>query len=153
MPRTKKGAYTPQQFAYAKRIFSGQGKNRKQIALDVGFAPSVANNVLNNVERSVGFHAAMAKLAHDSNNVALAVMEELQARGFEDFSNKDLVGALNAIAGAWSRFNPEAKKDNPEGEGKNRLRTIVMNHIESQTVNTGDIHEALPAPNNEHATD
>ncbi len=147
MPRTKKGQSTPRQVAYANRIFGGQGISRKQIALDVGYPPSVANLVKEKIESSVGFHAAMAKLAADSNNIALAAMHEFQVRGFKDFSNKDLVGALNAIGSAWSRFNHQQERVSSNSESKgNRLRTIVMNHIENQTLNTGAIHEAIPAP-------
>ncbi len=142
---------TPQQVAYARRVWSGQGIDKKQMALDVGYSPSVANSVVSKVESRPGFNNAMAKLAADSGHIALSVMHELKARGFEDFSNKDLVGALNAIAGAWDRFNKgliESVK--PADNGKNRLRTVVLQRIENQTnispapaLNMAD--EAIPA--------
>lgn len=137
MPRTKKGECTPRQMAYARRIFDGKGVNRKQIALDVGYTPAMANNILAKVESSVGFNSAMMKLAADSNNLALAAMHEFKVRGFKDFSNKDLVGALNAIGGAWAKFN-ERNRDREGGDREskgNKLRTIVMQHIENQTMN------------------
>lgn len=146
MPRTKKGQATMMQVAYARRVFGGQGVDRKQIALDVGYSPSVANVVKKKIEDSVGFNSAMAKLAADSNNVALAALHEFKVRGFNEFSNKDLVGALNAIGNAWSRFNPEAKaKRDDDNPGKNRLRTIVMNRIENQTINAGPTITEVPA--------
>lgn len=141
MPRTRKGASTPRQFAYARRLFGGQGVDRKQIALDVGYTPTMANHVKEKIESTVGFHSAMAKLAADSNNVALSVMHELQSRGFENFSNKDLIGALNAIGNAWSKFNQKALEREGDRPEKNRLRTVVMQHIENQTLNTGPIRE------------
>jgi len=145
MPRTRKGESTPRQFAYARRLFGGKGKDRKQIALDVGYTPTMANHVKEKIESTVGFNSAMMKLAADSNNVALAALHEFKIRGFDTFSNKDLVGALNAIGNAWSRFNPEARKRGDEdNQSKNRLRTVVMQHIENQTLNTGPIQEALP---------
>lgn len=135
MPRTKKGQSTPRQVAYARRVFNGDGVSRKQIALDVGYPPSMANLVKEKIESTVGFNAAMMKLAADSNNVALAALHEFQVRGFSEFSNKDLVAALNAIGNAWAKFN-ERNKPREESESKgNKLRTIVMQHIENQTMN------------------
>lgn len=144
MPRTKKGQSSPRQVAYARRVFGGQGVSRQQIALDVGFAPSTARVPMQKIESTVGFNAAMMKLATDSNNVALAALHEFKVRGFNEFSNKDLVGALNAIGNAWSRFNPEARarKNDDESNSKNRLRTVVLQQIENQTINTGEIIEA-----------
>lgn len=136
MPRTKKGESTPRQVAYARRVWAGQGKDRKQIALDVGYPPSMANNILAKVESTVGFNAAMMQLAADSNNLALAAMHEFKVRGFTEFSNKDLVGALNAIGGAWAKFNERNREGGEARESKgNKLRTIVMQHIENQTMN------------------
>ena len=121
------------QIAYARRVFGGQGKCKKQIALDVGYSPNVANSISSHIENQPGFHNAMAVLARDSNNLALEAMSEFKARGFKDFSNKDLVGALNAIGSAWSRFNTPAKDPNAPAS-TNRLRTVILQQIENQTV-------------------
>jgi hypothetical protein len=133
MKITHKGA-SMKQMAYARRVFGGQGKCKKQIALDCGYSPNVANSISSHIENKPGFNSAMAALAVDSNNLALAAMHEFKARGFKDFSNKDLVGALNAIGSAWSRFN--APPPNPRGDGQsnNRLRTVILQQIENQTV-------------------
>lgn len=121
------------QMAYARKLLGAQGDSKKSIALDVGYSPNVANSVMQHIESKPGFHNAMAALAIDSNNLALAAMHEFQARGFKDFSNKDLVGALNAIGSAWSRFNAVPKEKNPSERG-NKLRTVILNQIENQTV-------------------
>ena len=126
------------QLAYARRIFGAQGIDKKHIALDVGYSPNVANSISSHIENKPGFNNAMAALAVDSNNLALAAMHEFKARGFKDFSNKELVGALNAIGSAWSRFN-QAPKDpsinlNPRG---NKLRTVILQQVENQTLTTG----------------
>jgi len=147
MPRTRKGEATPRQFAYAQRLFGGKGKCKKQIALDVGYTENAANSIKSKIENTVGFHSAIAQLAVDSNNVALAALHEFKVRGFDGFSNKDLVGALNAIGNAWSKFNPEARKKGEDDSKGNKLRTVVMQHIENQTLNTGNILEA-PVVNN-----
>ena len=130
MKISKKGS-SLKQIAYARRIFGGQGKCKKQIALDVGYSPNVANSISSHIENQPGFHNAMAVLARDSNNLALEAMSEFKARGFKDFSNKDLVGALNAIGGAWSRFNAPLKEGNGKTDG-NKLRAIVVHQAEKE---------------------
>lgn len=129
---SRKGS-TPKQLAYARRVFGAQGKDKKQIALDVGYSSNVARSVKSHIEDTQGFNNAMTALAKDSNNLALAAMHEFKARGFEDFSNKDLVGALNAIGGAWSRFNTVPKEKNNTESG-NKLRTVILQQIENQNV-------------------
>jgi hypothetical protein len=134
MKISKKGS-SMKQIAYARRIFGGQGKCKKQVALEVGYSPNVANSISSHIENQPGFHNAMAVLARDSNNIALEVMSQFKARGFDDFSNKDLVGALNAIASAWSRFNTPAEDPNRgDNPGNNKLRTVILNQIENQTI-------------------
>ncbi len=122
------------QTAYAKRIWSGQGTSKKQIARDVGYSPAVANSAISKIESRPGFNNAMARLATDSGNIALAAMHELKSRGFKDFSNGELISSLNAISQAWDRFNKgliESQK--PEDNGKNRLRTVILQRIDNQT--------------------
>ena len=113
------------QMAYAKRLLGGQGESKKQMALNSGYSPYVANSISSHIENKPGFNHAMSKLALDSNNLALSAMHEFKARGFKDFTNKELVGALNAIGNAWSKFNaqPKNKSENPSG---NKLRTVVL---------------------------
>jgi len=124
--------------AYARRMFQGEGLNKKQVALDVGYSPNVARSVRSHIENKAGFNNAMAALAVDSNNLALAAMHEFKARGFEDFSNKDLVGALNAIGSAWAKFNNAIPKENGNTGGTNKLRNVILQQIENQTLIQGD---------------
>lgn len=119
--------------AYATKLWGGQGKTKRQVALEVGFTPSTANSAVK-IEGTKGYQLAVAKLAKESNNLAVAVMAEFKARGFRDFSNKDLVGALNAVGNAWSKFNPENKIKKDEREGGNRLRTVIMQRVENQVI-------------------
>lgn len=144
MTRVKKGASTPQQLAYARRIFSGQGESKKQIALDVGYSMNTANS-LTRVENTQGFHNAMYRLAAESNNLAMAIMHEFASRGVEDFSNKDLVGALNAIGGAWSKFNSgNLKEVEDNASSKNKLRTIILQRVENQTIESPQVKTPIP---------
>lgn len=138
MVRIKKNESTPMQTAYARRVWAGAGKDRKHIALDVGYSPAVANAIIQKIESKPGFNNAMAKLAAESNGMALSVLHEFKARGLKDFSNKDLVGALNAIGGAWQKFNSgfQRNMDGPGTKlGSNRLRSIILQRVENQTVN------------------
>ena len=133
------------QVAYARRAWGAKGSDKKQIALDVGYSPSVANSVVSKIESRPGFNNAMAKLAAESNNLALTIMHEFKARGVKDFSDKDLISALNAISGAWDRFNKgliESVK--PADDGKNRLKTVILQNIQKQ-VNVSGPEEAATA--------
>jgi len=124
---------TPQQLAYARRIFGGKGTSKQEIALDCGYSPNVSRSIKTHIENTKGFNNAMTALAADSNNLALAAMHEFKARGFEGFSNKELVGALNAIGNAWAKFNtiPEAKEKKPSN---NKLRTVILQQVENQII-------------------
>ncbi len=125
------------QMAYARQLLGAQGVSKKQIALNCGYSPTTANSISSHIENKPGFNYAMSQLAVDSNNLALAAMHEFKARGFKDFSNKDLIGALNAIGSAWSKFNAMPKEKEKPQEG-NKLRTVILQQIENQTLNTKD---------------
>lgn len=122
------------QLAYAKNILGGKSPSKKIAALNSGYSPAVANSVATHIEKTKGFNNAMAKLAHQSNNLAMEAMHEFKARGFKDFSDKNLIGALNAIGSAWTRFNESGRKPNQENPTGNRLRTVVLQQIENQNV-------------------
>jgi len=139
------------QLAYAKGILGATNTSKKDIALDVGYSPYVANSVSSHIENKPGFHNAMAALAVDSNNLALAAMHEFKARGFQDFSNKDLVGALNAIGSAWSKFNVIPKEKAPS-ENSNKLRTVILQQVENQTITPGNIPDTPTTPGTDGAS-
>lgn len=142
MVYVKKRHYTMKQMAYARRLFGGDGVSKKQIALDAGYSPYVSNSISSHIENQPGFHNAMAALAIDSNNLALAAMHEMKSRGFKDFSNKELTSALNAIGGAWSRFNaPLAKSPHDGNRAANKLRTVILQQVENQTITSGRVDE------------
>jgi len=121
--------------AYAKQLLGAQGTSKKQIALNCGYSPYVANSISSHIENKPGFNYAMTQLAVDSNNLALAAMSEFKARGFHEFSNKDLIGALNAIGNAWSKFNVQPKEKDLHPSG-NKLRTVILQQIENQVLTT-----------------
>ena len=130
MNLTKKGSSFKQQ-AYARRLFGGQGQSKTEMALNSGYSPHVARSVVSHIENSPGFHNAMAQLAYESNNLAMAAMHEFEARGFSDFSNKEMVSALTAIANAWSKFTSPVK-DAAKKDSTNKLRTVILKQLEVQ---------------------
>ena len=143
--RLGKRTSTMKQMAYARQILGGEGTSKQQCARNAGYSPSVSRSISKHIEESQGFKNAMAVLARDSNNLALAAMEEFKARGFKDFKNNELIAALNAISSAWARFNEaqQPKKDaTPKG---NLLRTVVLQQVENQNI-TNDAHNPVPNP-------
>lgn len=133
MVKIKKTGSTVKQIAYAQRVWGANGRTREEIALDIGYSQAVAKSPGQKIEKTLGFHNAMVKLASESNNLALAAMHEFKARGFKNFSDKDLIGSLNAIANAWSKFNRQ-EGGNKKEEKTNRLRTVVLQNVENQTI-------------------
>lgn len=145
----RKNSSTPKQIAYARRMWGGELLNKKQLAIDVGYSPSTANNAGLKIEKSRGFNNAMATLAAESNDLALTIMHEFKARGVNSFSNKDLIGSLNAIGNAWGRFNTALTKHNdmtgPNTKlGQNKLRTVILQQVENQTILPQTPIEVLP---------
>jgi len=136
MKRPANGS-TPKQYAYATRLLNGGegAQSKKEIARSVGFSPSVANNVKNKIENTVGYHNAMHKLAQESNNLMLSILSEFQTRGLNTFDNKELLTAVGIIGNAWEKFN---KSDEPD-KGKNDvnpLKQVIMKRriIQTETV-------------------
>ncbi len=139
----KRKGSTIQQAAYARRIFSGDGISKRQIALDVGYGLSAAGDPHRAIEKTKGYNNAMARLAADAGNLALCAIAEFNARGFKEFSNSEMTRALTAISNAWSKFNaPLNGKDpyNPteKQQSTNKLRTIIHQRIEHQVINTNE---------------
>lgn len=141
--KIQKNGSSMKQIAYARRVFGAQGTSKKNIALDVGYSKAVSNSIKSKIESRPGFNNAMAKLAVDSNNLVLEIMSEFKARGFEDYSNKDLNGAMNAITNAWTKFNGAEKPKDDPNKNQNRLRTVILQRVDNQVVNTSQ--KILPA--------
>lgn len=130
MKRTKSGS-TIKQYAYATRRLNGQGRSKKEIALLSGFSKSVAENAKHKIEETEGYQNAVISLAHDSNNLLLAVFAEFKARGLSNFTNADLTKALNAISGAWDRIEKSRAPDKMKTPESNRLRGIFTRTTET----------------------
>lgn len=132
MKRPTRGS-TVKQFAYAQMRLTGQGETKKEIARKVGYSPTVANNARNKIETTEGYQNAVIELAAKSNNVVLKILAEFESRDLGEYSNKDLNGALNAIGGAWEKFN-KVRAPNDPGKGGNPLRKVLLQRVENQTI-------------------
>lgn len=132
MKRPRAGS-TLKQSAFARKLLNAEGGSKKEIALSVGYSKNTANKTMEKIETSEGFHNAVIKLAHESNNLILAVMSEYKARGLTNFSNKDLNGALNAIGAAWDKLNKH-RAPNDSRSPENPIKKVIMQKIENQNI-------------------
>lgn len=143
-----KGGSTIRQKNYALKAFAGTCRTKKEAALDVGYPSNVASSVKSKIENTKGYKNAMIEILTESDNLVLNIMGEFKRRGFEEFSNRDLTRSIEAIGNAWSKFNGinDAAKKVREEETHNKLRTVVLQQIEHQTVNNNVPTEVKQEP-------
>jgi hypothetical protein len=134
MKRPANGS-TPRQYAYANKLLNGDGLSKKDIARSVGFSPSLARNPKQKIESTEGFHNAIIELATKSNNILVAALHEYEARGFKKFTPGELATAVSTIMSVWEKFDKKLNPPEKEGGGTNKLRSIVLQRIENQTMN------------------
>ncbi len=127
---------TKRQWLYAQNRLNPAFKTKKEALMASGYPLATAQKPAN-VENSEGVMIASAHLAADAGNLALAAMEEFKVRGFDSFSDGDLIKALNAIANAYAKFLPKEQKPD---DGMNVLREILLQRkaIEVTVDNTVD---------------
>ncbi len=144
---------TPKQFAYATRMLNGQADSKKEAALLSGFSMSVAENAHAKIEKTEGYHNAMEQLALKSNNLMLAALSQFEARGLKDFSNKELIAALNAIGSAWERVEKVRNPNKDPLDGKNRLAGIFKRTTVTETAVIPPVSEEPAPPVSRETTD
>ena len=132
MKRAKNG-YTRKQYAYAQNNLSGNGESKREIALRSGYTLNSANSVMSKIEQTQGYSNAMSALASDTGNVALKVYHSLKNRDLDKESVPVLLKAIDTLANAWEKFTPKQSDDSGQ---PNRLRGIILQHVEQQTINT-----------------
>lgn len=140
MKRSRRGS-TIKQYAYATRMMNGQATSKKEAALLSGFSMSVSENVKNKIEDTEGYRNAIGALAAESNNLLVSVMMEFKSRGLKEFSNKDLVSAMNAITSAWSKIDEKRAPNRMQTPEGNPLRAVFMKKTETLT-----LEPAAPQP-------
>lgn len=137
------------QYAYAtRRLSPGKAASKKEIALLSGYSMTMANNIKAKVEDTDGYKNALTVLGQESNNLLLEVLNQFKVRGLTEFSNADLVKALNAITGAWDRIEGRRAPARMKTEEGNPLRGVFQRRVETQTVTLEPIHarQVIPAP-------
>lgn len=85
-------------------------RSKRQVALDAGFSESTAR-VPRSIENKAGFKLAMAQLAGETENVAMKLMFELQARDLSKMNNQDLLRSLDVISRAHERFTSQLTRN------------------------------------------
>ena len=138
MKRMKNG-YTRKQYAYAQRSLA-PARTKKEDALAVGYAPSVANNALARIENTEGYANAIGALASDAGNITLKFMAHLK---HADISKMDVATAmtqLEKIAAVFERLTTPMKKET-ESKGVNPLRAIILEHVTAR-----DAEPMTPTP-------
>lgn len=133
MKRPQNGS-TIKQIAYATRLMGGRGSSKKEIAKLSGYSTAVAENAKYKIESTEGYKNAMLHLAQKSNNLLMSIMLEFETRGFKDFSNKDLVSAINAVTGAWDKIDSKRAIPMMKNPETNPLRKTFTERVETRTV-------------------
>lgn len=110
-----------------------------------GYTKSMAENAKNKIENTDGYKNAVANLAHKSNNLLLAVMNEFEVRGLTEFSNKDLVSAMNAISSAWDRIDTKRAPNLLKTAEGNPLRAVFMERSVTRTATLEPVPSEAPA--------
>lgn len=132
MKRTRNGS-TPRQYAYAVKKLSGDGKSRRQIALSVGYAPSVANKAVEKVETTEGYANAVMELANETGAGILGAIKRLHKEKIPEMDAKDLLETVKVLTSAWSTFTAPLKQDTDKALP---YKALLLQHVEQQTINT-----------------
>lgn len=124
----KRHGSTPKQWAYARNKVGAVANTKEELARLAGYSPYVARSVGSKIEKTQGYKNALTELSMQSNSILLRVLGEFERRDLEEFSNKDIISAVNAITSAWAKIDTQTqerlnKNKNPE---KNPLRSLFM---------------------------
>lgn len=112
---------TKKQRAYAMGVLDNH-KSRRQVALEAGYSKTMADNP-KQIEESVGFKLAMAKQAYQAGMLVSGMMNEIEARGFKDYSTQDLMRGLDTISKVFERFAP---KETTKDEGMSKAFSTII---------------------------
>ncbi len=150
MKRPQRGS-TVKQYAYAtRRLSPGKAQSKKELALLSGYSMTMANNIKAKVEDTDGYKNAITVLAAESNNLLLEVLNQFKVRGLSEFTNPELIKALNAISGAWDRIEKTRAPNRLQTPEGNPLRAILQQRVETRTMT---IEQAPPHPLPAHHID
>lgn len=91
------------QIKYAYGLMN-ENRSKYQIAIDAGFSPSTAR-VPKLIENKRGFSLAIAQIAGETENTAMKVLFELQARDLSKEPSMYLIEAVDTLSRSLERFS------------------------------------------------
>ena len=132
------------QQAYARKIVSAAHDTKKETALAVGYSQSVAHSAKQKIENTEGYSNAMRDLAMETGDVVMYAYASIKNRNLDKEDLKTVLRAVEVLANAFEKFSPRPKDDN--SLKNNRLKAVLMQRVENQTINAGTINEIKKKP-------
>ncbi len=126
------------QKAYARRILGAQGKTKKEIALAVGYSGAVAHNAKAKIENTEGYANAVRDLALETGDVVMYAYASIKNRNLDKEDLKTVLRAVEVLSNAFEKFSNN-KNNDEKALKNNRLRTVLMQRVENQTINAGPV--------------
>lgn len=139
MKRYKNGS-TMKQKAYARKILGAVHKTKKETALAVGYSMAVANSIKTKLEGTEGYANAVRDLAMETGDVVMHAYASIKNRDLDKEDLKTVLRAVEVLSNAFEKFSNDRVKDDNSLKN-NRLRTVLMQRVENQTINAGTIKE------------
>lgn len=130
---------TVKQWKYANGLLNTE-KSKAQVAIDAGYSYNVARNVTAKVENRAGTKLAMADAYAKAGNVAVAMIHEVEAKGYKDLSFEQLLKGINTMVNVFDKLRERTIE---RTDKDNDLRTILVQAIQNKdiTVNETVIHD------------
>ena len=135
MKRTKKG-WTNKQYRYMELLLNNTtDRPKKELAIKAGYSVSVANTVATHIEKTEGYSNARRDMALKVGEVVTAVVHEIMSnRDMAEIDYKDLLATVKIMSDAMDKIAPTEQKTLQEQDTGNRLRTIVLQNVETQNI-------------------
>lgn len=140
----KRHGSTPKQWSYARNKVGGVANTKEELAKLAGYSPYVARSVGSKIEKSQGYKNALTELSLQSNSILLKVLAEFERRDLEEFSNKDIISAVNAITSAWAKIDTQTQErlNKNKDPDKNPLRSLFVNRSNVITIEAKEPKDA-----------
>ena len=133
MKRPRIGS-TIKQVAYATRVLGGAASSKKEAALLSGYSMGIAKNAKTKIETTEGYKNALLALHTRSTNLVNKILVEFELRGFDTFSNKDLISAVNAVVAAWDKIDTKRAPTLMKDPTTNPLRKVFTERVETRSI-------------------
>ncbi len=94
----------------------------------------IAKNAKTKIETTEGYKNALLALHTRSTNLVNKILVEFELRGFDTFSNKDLISAVNAVVAAWDKIDTKRAPTLMKDPTTNPLRKVFTERVETRSV-------------------